>query len=87
PAYALYTSKAHGQGIGDTTQNTTTPVEYRAAPSVTVSKTSDLNPAGDTVVVAMDAAGTAQSTLPLERAELAAPALGFQASAYRPKPT
>ncbi|KQO97770.1 HtaA domain-containing protein [Leifsonia sp. Leaf264] len=55
PAYALYTSKAHGQGFSDPSQNTITPVAYAPAPlptpTVTVSKTTNLNPDGDTVTV------------------------------------
>ncbi len=31
PAYAIYTSKAHGVGTSDTSQNTTTPVTYGSA--------------------------------------------------------
>lgn len=55
PVYALYTSKAHGQGFSDPSQNTITPVTYAPAPlptpTVTVSKTTKLNSDGDTVTV------------------------------------
>lgn len=32
PAYAVYTSKGHGQGMSDTSQNSTTPLVYAPAP-------------------------------------------------------
>ncbi len=55
PAFALYTSKAHGQGFGDPSQNTITPIVFApdsaAAPAVTVSKTTGINPAGEYVTV------------------------------------
>jgi len=47
PAYALYTSKAHGQGFSDTSQNTTTALTY-AAPQPTETTTS-LNASSTTV--------------------------------------
>ncbi|RXZ87628.1 hypothetical protein ESP50_00005, partial [Agromyces atrinae] len=56
-AYALYTSKAHGQGFTDASQNTTTPVAYAAVvpepvvPTVVVSKTTGLDPAGESITV------------------------------------
>ncbi|MDI6023789.1 hypothetical protein QBL02_09540, partial [Leucobacter sp. UT-8R-CII-1-4] len=54
-SYAVYTSKAHGQGMGDKSQDTTTAVAYSApvvaAPAVTVEgAVSDLDPDAANVV-------------------------------------
>ncbi|MFF3601915.1 hypothetical protein ACFYYK_41320, partial [Kitasatospora indigofera] len=53
PSYAIYTSKAHGQGMSDTSQDSSTVIAYAPipAPTVTVSKTSGLDAQGDTVIV------------------------------------
>jgi hypothetical protein len=44
PAYALYTSKAHGQGFSDPSQNTTTALTYAAPVPTTTSTTLGVSP-------------------------------------------
>ncbi|WP_424936175.1 MULTISPECIES: HtaA domain-containing protein [Bacteria] len=66
--WALYTSKAHGQGFADPSQNTITPVSYVAPAPVSTTTTLAVSPAGTTVeglpvaltatVSPADAAGT-----------------------------
>jgi hypothetical protein len=72
-AYAVYTSKAHGQGFTDPSQNSVTVVTYApapAGPTVTVSKTTELDSEGETVTVTgagfvPDAPGTSGTRPPL----------------------
>lgn len=73
PQYAVYTSKAHGQGVADPSQNSTTAVAYApapAAPTITVSKATELNSEGELVTITgsgfvPDAPATSGSRPPL----------------------
>src|SRR5690606_15754821 len=62
PAYAVYTSKAHGLGMADPSQNSTSPVVFAPAPepepepepvesTLSVSKSVGLDPAGEAITV------------------------------------
>jgi len=44
--YAIYTSKAHGQGFADPSQNTTTPLAWEALPAVATATTLTVDPDG-----------------------------------------
>lgn len=69
---AVYTSKAHGQGFADPSQNASAPIAYATppapepepeperVPTLTLSKTTGLNPAGETVTVSGTGYNTAQ---------------------------
>ncbi|HEY9306620.1 MAG TPA: HtaA domain-containing protein [Microbacterium sp.] len=48
--YAVYTSKAHGQGFADPSQNTTTSLEWEALPAVATATTLTVDPAGSSPV-------------------------------------
>ncbi|MFJ3394235.1 HtaA domain-containing protein [Leifsonia aquatica] len=68
PAYALYTSKAHGQGIADPSQNTITPVTYAAAgtaitPTITLTTSGSTGNAGDPVDVTVRVTPAADGTI------------------------
>lgn len=47
--YALYTSKAHGQGFQDPSQNTVTPLAWEPLPAVATSTTLAVSPAATSV--------------------------------------
>lgn len=56
PAYSIYVSKAHGQGFSDPSQNAIAAISYAAppalgTPTITVSKTTGLNVAGEKITV------------------------------------
>jgi len=78
--WALYTSKAHGQGFADPSQNTITPVRYAAPAPASTTTTLAVSPGGATVeglpvaltatVAPADAAGTV--TFSVHRADGAA---------------
>ncbi|UAJ79755.1 HtaA domain-containing protein [Leifsonia sp. ZF2019] len=68
PAYAVYTSKAHGQGLVDTTQDTNTPVAFASSgtavtPTVTVSTSSGTGNTGDPVDVTVRVTPAAEGTI------------------------
>lgn len=66
PAYTVYTSKGHGQGMSDTSQNSTTPLVYAPAPptatalalSSSAASVTDGSPVTLTATVSPAAAGT-----------------------------
>ncbi|WP_194410196.1 HtaA domain-containing protein [Microbacterium cremeum] len=47
--YAIYTSKAHGQGFADPSQNTVTALEWEPAPAVATTTRLTVDPAGSAV--------------------------------------
>jgi len=51
--YAIYASKAHGQGFSDPSQNVVAAIDWAAAPTpqLAVSKTSDLDPDGAEITI------------------------------------
>ncbi|MFF2050627.1 HtaA domain-containing protein [Leifsonia sp. NPDC058194] len=68
PAYAIYTSKAHGQGFADPSQNTITAVGYAPAgtavtPTIAVSTSSSTGNAGDPVDVTVRVTPAADGTI------------------------
>jgi hypothetical protein len=70
PAYALYTSKAHGQGVSDKTQDTTTAVTFASAgnaitPTITVTTANASGNAGDPVDVTVRVTPAADGTVSL----------------------
>ncbi|WP_025156289.1 HtaA domain-containing protein [Leifsonia aquatica] len=70
PAYALYTSKAHGQGNVDRTQDTTTALSYAApgtaiTPTITLTTSGGTGNAGDPVDVTVRVTPAADGTITL----------------------
>lgn len=68
PAYALYTSKAHGQGFADPSQDTITPVTFASAgsavtPTITVTTSNGSGNAGDPVDVTVRVVPAADGTI------------------------
>ncbi|WP_349865180.1 HtaA domain-containing protein [Leifsonia sp. WHRI 6310E] len=68
PAYALYTSKAHGQGFADPSQNTVTNLAYAEAgtaitPTITVTTSGSTGNAGDPIDVTVRVTPAADGTI------------------------
>ncbi|MFF1571450.1 HtaA domain-containing protein [Leifsonia sp. NPDC058292] len=67
PAYALYTSKAHGQGFSDTSQNTTTALTFAAPVATATTTTLSASPAtveeGGSVVLTAEVSPAASGTV------------------------
>jgi hypothetical protein len=68
PAYAIYTSKAHGQGFADPSQNTITAVTFApggtaTTPTITLTTSGDTGNAGDPVDVTVRVTPAAEGTI------------------------